>query len=272
MLISFGEALSSGPVGAFTCYDLEEAEGVLGAAHEKERAVVLLVSSARFARPSGPRFTAALLAFVARHPASACLQLDHVDELDAIESAFDLGVGAVMADGSRLPLETNIELVAAAVRIAARHGGSVEAELGGIEGDEDVARATVAGRLTDPVEAARLVRETGASCLAVSIGNVHGRYREPPTLRWDVLDAVRAQVPVPLSLHGASGLAANDIRRSIAGGVRKINVNTELRDAYLDATAQSLPEARSGARLADLHEAQADAVEAVTRAKLDLYG
>jgi len=178
----------------------------------------------------------------------------------------------VMADGSRLPLAENIEFVAAAVGIASKHGGAVEAELGGIEGDEDVARAVAAGRLTDPLEAAQLVNETRASCLAVSIGNVHGYYREPAALHLEVLDAVQEQVSVPLSLHGASGLSPSDVRRAIAGGVRKINVNTELREAYFESTLRSSAAMREGARLADLHDAQTAAIEVVARAKLELYG
>jgi ketose-bisphosphate aldolase len=272
MLISFEEALAAGPVGAFTCYDLEEAEGVLAAAAAAARPVVLLVGAAQFRRASGPRFAAALSTFACRHPARACLQLDHVRDLEAISAAFGLGFGAVMADGSHLVLGENIAFVAAAVAVAARYGGGVEAELGGIEGDEDVAEAVAAGRLTDPDEAVRLVGETGAECLAVSIGNVHGHYREPPALRWDTLDAVRGRIEAPISLHGASGLPPDDVRRAVAAGVRKVNVNTELREAYLEATARSLPEARTGARLAELHDAQIGAVEAVAREKIALLG
>lgn len=271
MLISFDAALASGPVGAFTCYDLEEVEGVLEAAAEKKRPVILLVSAAQFVGANGRPFVAALSAFADRHSGAACVQLDHVRDIDTIAAAFAHGVGAVMADGSHLPLSENVAYVAAAVEIAASYGGGVEAELGGIQGSEDIAEAVAAGRLTDPEEAEALVRETGASCLAVSIGNVHGHYREPPRLHWDVLDAVRRRVDIPISLHGASGLAPDDVRRAVAAGVRKVNVNTELREAYLAATADALPGVRTGARLAELHDAQVAAVEAVARLQMELH-
>lgn len=272
MLTSFDEVLASGPVCACTCYDLEEAEGVLAAAESQERPAILLVSASQFARAHGRRFAAALAAYADGHPALACIQLDHVRDLDAIEAAFGLGVGAVMADGSRLPLDENIAFVGAAAEIAVQHGGGVEAELGGIEGNEDVAEAVSAGRLTDPDDAERLVFETGVSCLAVSIGNVHGHYREPPALKWDTLAAIRARVDVPISLHGASGLSPEDVRRAISAGVVKLNVNTELREAYLEATADALPGVRAGARLGELHEAQIDAVEAVARERMAFDG
>lgn len=272
MLISFDEALACGPAAAFTCYDLEAAEGVLAAGEAAERPVILLVSAAQFDRANGRRFAAALSTYASRHPGLACVQLDHARDLEAVAAAFRLGLGSVMADGSHLALDENIAFVAAAAEIAAQNGGGVEAELGRIEGNEEVAEVVASGRLTDPDEAARLVGETGVSCLAVSIGNVHGHYREAPALRWDVLDAVRRRIDVPISLHGASGLPAEDVRRAVVAGVRKLNVNTELREAYLEATARSLPGVRTGARLAELHDAQICAVEAVARERIALHG
>lgn len=113
--------------------------------------------------------------------------------------------------------------------------------------------------------------ETGVGCLAVSIRNVHGRYARPPRLDWPRLDAVRERVPVPLSLHGASGLPDADVRRAVAAGVAKVNVNTELRQAYLDATAAGLERARDGLRVLELHRAQSRAVAAAAEAKLHGY-
>jgi ketose-bisphosphate aldolase len=259
-------AARGGAVGAFTCYNVETAVGVLRAAEAAGRGVVLLVGERSFRAPGGDLLLAALVAAAGQAPAPACVQLDHVDELDLIERAFALGAGAVMADGSRLRYDANVAFVRAAGR-----GGTVEAELGGIEGDEDVAAAVAAGALTDPDGAADFVSATGAACLAVSIGNVHGSYREPPRLDWPRLEAIRRRVPVPLSLHGASGLSDDDLRRAIERGVAKVNVNTELRERYLDATAARLDAVRGGARVLELNAAQADAVAAVVAAKLAAF-
>lgn len=199
------------------------------------------------------------------------MQLDHVRDLGLIEAALELGAGAVMADGSRLELEDNVAFVRAAADLAAARGAAVEAELGGIEGDEDVAGGAAAGRLTDPDEAATVVRRTGAACLAVSIGNVHGHYQRPPRLDWPRLAAIRDRVGVPLSLHGASGLPDQDVRRAVAMGVAKVNVNTQLREAYLRATAQAVDAVADGLRLLELHEAQASAVAPVVAGKLAGY-
>src|SRR5207247_2463060 len=100
---------------------------------------------------------------------------------------------------------------------------------------------------------------------------VHGVYREPPILDWARLEAVRRRVDCPLSLHGASGLPDDDVRRAIRLGVSKINVNTELRARYLDVTAERVERARDGARVLELNLAQAEAVAAVVTAKLAVF-
>jgi fructose/tagatose bisphosphate aldolase len=115
------------------------------------------------------------------------------------------------------------------------------------------------------------VAETRAACLAVSIGNAHGTYALAPALDWERLAAVRDATAIALSLHGASGLPDADVRRAIAWGITKVNVNTELREAYLAATGEALPTARVGARLLELHGRQSAAVRAVAAAKLAHY-
>lgn len=275
MLTPFADLLAARRAGtavaAFTCYDLETATAVLHAATEAHAGVILLIAARSYAEAGGDLLLAALVAVARRAEAAACVQLDHCDDLTAIEAAFAAGAGAALADGSALPFERNVELVARAVESARRHGGSVEAELGGIAGDEDVARAVAPGALTDPSDATRFMAQTGAACLAVSIGNVHGLYREPPQLDWARLDAIRAGVSAPLSLHGASGLPADQVRRSIAAGVAKINVNTDLRDAYLAATSEVIGSVIDGSRLGALHAAQISAVGEVVSAKLRAF-
>jgi tagatose 1,6-diphosphate aldolase GatY/KbaY len=272
MLTTFADILAARrdgtAVGAFTCYDLETATAALGAAASAGAGVILLIGGRSYGEPGGDLLLAALLAAAGQAQAPACVQLDHCDDLPVIETALGAGAGAVMADGSALPYEQNVEFVTRAVESARRHGASVEAELGGISGDEDVARAVAAEALTDPAQALDFMGRTGAACLAVSIGNVHGIYRDPPQLDWARLAAIRAGVAAPLSLHGASGIPDEMVRRAIGAGVAKINVNTELRQAYLAATDQSIGQALAGSRLNALHAAQVAAVGDVIAAKL----
>jgi ketose-bisphosphate aldolase len=253
-------------IGAFTCYNHETAGAVLWAAASAGASVILLISARSYRASGGDLLLGGLIAAAERASAPACVQLDHCRDLSAIESALAAGAGAAMADGSILPYEENVAFVRAAVELAARHGASIEAELGGITGDEDIAEAVAAGALTDPEQAADFAVQTGIDCLAVSIGNVHGIYRNPPDLEWQRLETIHRQVTTPLSLHGASGIPDPMIRRSIELGVAKINVNTELRQAYLAATQTKLPAVLDGWRLDILHAAQVSSVaEAVQR-------
>ncbi len=273
MLAPFRDVLSErraagAAVGAFTCYDVTTALGVVRAAEEREVPAILLLAEASFRSHSGRLLLPALLAVAREAGVPVCVQLDHVADGTVIDAALDAGIGAVMADGSRLPLAANIAFVSA---VRERRGAAgIEVELGHIEGGEDVASATKAGALTDPDEAVDFVGSTKCDCLAVSIGNVHGRYASPPRLDWDRLERIRERVDVPLSLHGASGLSDEDVRRAVRLGICKVNVNTELRERYLSRVAERLPGAYEGLRLLELTAEVIDAVAEVVAAKLDV--
>jgi tagatose 1,6-diphosphate aldolase GatY/KbaY len=274
MLAPFRELLDEcrahrAALGAFTCYDVTTALAVARAAEARNAATILLVSEASLRSPSGPLLVAALRAVAEEAPVAMCIQLDHCDDADLAAAAVAAGAGAVMADGSRLPLAQNRDVVAS---VRGRAGGAgIEAELGHVGGGEDVATAAAAGALTDPDEAAAFAAATDIDCLAVSIGNVHGHYAAAPRLDWDRLAAIRERVgDLPLSLHGASGLSDADVRRAIALGICKVNVNTELRERYLGELEERLPVLRSGLRVLDLQEALVGALAETIAAKLDV--
>jgi ketose-bisphosphate aldolase len=275
MILPFRELLAecrarASALGAFTCYDATTACGVVLAAEARDVPAVLLLSERSFRDRTGPLLATALLA-IARHARiGACVQLDHVSDVGLIRSAIALGVGAVMADGSRLPFRDNLRFVQEAVALASEQGAEVEAELGHVAGNEDVAEATRSDALTNPDEAAVLIGQTGASCLAVSIGNVHGAYARPPRLDWARLAEIHARTDAPLSLHGASGLSDDDLRRAVALGVRKVNVNTEIRERIYRELAHRVPETSAGYSLAELDRALVDAVADVVDRKLEV--
>jgi tagatose 1,6-diphosphate aldolase GatY/KbaY len=275
VLIPFHELLrerdKGTAVGAFTAYDLEGALATLRACAQADVGAIILLAARSYSEPDGPALLAALLAAASQAPARICVQLDHCGDLGLIEAALQAGAGAVMADAAKLGYEENVQFVARAVGIAHRYQAGVEAELGWVAGDEDVATAAAAGALTDPEQAADFMTRTGADCLAVSIGNVHGTYRHTPLLDWDRLAAIGRTVETALSLHGASGIPYEMVQRSIGMGIAKVNVNTELREAYLATTAEAITQVLDGSRLADLHDRQVDAVRAVVAAKLRAF-
>lgn len=273
-VVGFSELLagageSSTAVGAFTCYDLVTGSAVLAAAKGRGVGVILLVSASAARAPSGPGLLRGLRELAEQAPGPCCLQLDHCAEPTVIQAALAAGAGAVMADGSQLSDEGNAELVCRAVDLAASYGAAVEAELGHVAGDEELAHGGGAGTLTDPLGAQRFVAETGAQCLAVSIGNVHGRYRQPPRLDFARLSDIRQRVPVPLALHGASGLADGDLRQAIAAGICKVNINQELRSRWFASMRSLSRQLAAGAELLALQRCLADDLQDVVAGKLE---
>ncbi len=149
MLAPFRELLEErraarAAAGAFTCYDVTTALGVVRAAEERDVPVILLVSEASFRAPESRLLVPALVAVAANARVATCVQIDHVSDPGLIWTALAAGVGAVLADGSRLPLDENAALVRRVVE-AAPAGVGIEAELGHIQGGEDVATAAAAG-------------------------------------------------------------------------------------------------------------------------------
>ncbi|WP_309073903.1 class II fructose-bisphosphate aldolase [Paenarthrobacter sp.] len=244
-------ALASGSaVPAFTCYDFTTALAVVGAAEESGLGVILLVAPKTASTPNGLRLIAALRGLANDASVPVSVQLDHASDLRVILESVAAGADAVLADGSSLPYEDNIALVRE-VRAALDEAGAadvvIEAELGGLAGDEDKAfgaersahdaGASVAG-LTNPAQVADFVERTGAQLLAVAVGNVHGKYKGEPNIRWDVLQEVAAQTETALVLHGASGIPAAELAKAPSMRVGKVNFNTELRTGIL-ATLES---------------------------------
>jgi ketose-bisphosphate aldolase len=190
-------------------------------------------------------------------PSHTRLHLDHIPVIDEdgnrvdyevnISEALGLGYDSVMVDGSRLPLEENINATARVVKAAHAVQRPVEAELGAVVGHEsgpmppyEELFASKQG-FTDLNEALEFVRRTGCDWLSVAIGNIHGavaeglRDKEKPAARLDLdhLSALAEATQVPLVLHGGSGIPVEYIREAVSRGISKVNIGTELRKAYV---------------------------------------
>ncbi|WP_248763108.1 class II fructose-bisphosphate aldolase [Pseudarthrobacter sp. SSS035] len=236
-------------VPAFTCYDFTTALAVVGAAEDAGRGVILLVAPKTAGTSNGLRLIAALRGLADSASVPVAVQLDHATDLRVMADAVAAGADSVLADGSSLPYEDNIALVREARAVL---GADVvlEAELGGLAGDEDrafgadEAGVAVAG-LTDSAQVEDFVARTGAELLAVAVGNVHGKYKGEPQLRWDVLQDIAVRTHIPLVLHGASGIPAGELFKAAAMNVGKVNFNTELRTGVLSTLQEQLPAHRA---------------------------
>ena len=233
-------------VCAFNMENMEMAQGILEAAVVCRSPVIIQTTPGTVKYGGTALFRGITAALAEGIDIPAALHLDHGDSNELVREALAAGYTSVMYDGSRLELEENIQNTAVAVRDASALGIPVEGELGSVPGKED-GSGSGENRFTDPETAARFVKETGVSSLAVAIGTAHGVYKEKPCLDVARLREIRKLVTVPLVLHGASGLSEDQIRACIGEGICKVNFATDLRIAYTKGVREVMS-ARSDVR------------------------
>ena len=215
-------------VGYFNAVNLEMVRAYIEAAEELDSPIIIGTAEALLPIAPFDWIVPAMLEAARRAKVPVAVHLDHTYHFDLLMQALRAGFGSVMYDGSRETHAHNIETSAEIVRIAHAMGVGVECELGSVGGLSDEAGHEDKMVYTDPAEAASFLESTGADFLAVSIGTVHGVYKAEPRLDIPRLQKIRATVDVPLVLHGGSGLSDADFQNTIAGGIAKINVYTDV--------------------------------------------
>lgn len=223
-------------VPAFNIHNLETMQVVVEAAAEMRSPVILAGTTGTYSYGGLNNIIAIAKSLAKLHNIPLALHLDHHENLDDIKNKVLSGIRSVMIDGSHLPYEENIKLVQEVVRFCHAYDVSVEAELGRLGGQEDNIVVDEKDTLyTNPEQALDFVKRTNIDSLAVAIGTAHGLYDKEPKLDFERLAEINKIVYVPLVLHGASGLASDDIQRTISNGICKVNVATELKIAFSDA-------------------------------------
>lgn len=199
------------------------------------------------------------------------LHLDHGKTLDDVRQAVNAGFTSIMIDGAALPFEENIRFSRQAVDFCHANGVPVEAELGAIKGKEDD-HVSEADCKTDPNQVAEFVERTGCDLLAVSIGNVHG-LEDTPKIDLDHLAKIAAVSPCPLVLHGGSGIPYETIAAMKQYNMVKINIASDLRQAFIRAVAGDYEANHNEANLAKvLIDARAAVTEVAMKTQLAING
>ncbi len=244
MLVNFEDMLRIAysnhyAVGSFNGYNYETFRGIIAAGAETNMPVILALGGKYLQNMPLEAAYALAKSLGGDSEALLCLHLDHCSELDTVFRAIRAGFGSVMYDGSALPFAENVQNTKLVCQMAHACGVSVEAELGCLAAGDRSHEGSTADRqiYTQPALAEQFVAATGVDALAVSIGTVHGLYKEEPDIRLDILAQIKDRVAVPLVLHGGSGLAEKDILGCIARGIAKINVNTEISVYAVEKTA-----------------------------------
>lgn len=224
--------------GAFNVIQIEHAQAIVAGAEAAGAPVILQISE------NAVRYHGALAAIgratvevarAARVPVA--VHLDHATGPDLVREAVDLGFGSVMFDASALDYDGNVAATAGVTADCHAHGVWVEAELGEVGGKDGV---HAPGARTDPAEAAAYVAATGVDALAVAVGTSHAMVVKAAVVDLSLVSALRTAVPVPLVLHGSSGVPEADLTRAVEAGLTKVNIATHLNVAYTRAIRDHL--------------------------------
>ena len=226
-------------LAAFNVITLEHAEAIVAGAEKAGRPVILQISenAVKFHNGRLGPIAAAAAAVAADSSVHASVHLDHVEDTDLLHAAAETGASSAMFDASKLDYDANVMATKAAAEWAHGQGLFLEAELGEV-GGKDGAHAP--GVCTDPAEAAAFVAATGVDALAVAVGSSHAMHSRTAELDFDLIARLRSAVPVPLVLHGSSGVADEDLRKAVSAGITKINIGTLLNVRFTAAVRAHL--------------------------------
>ncbi|MGH3517602.1 MAG: class II fructose-bisphosphate aldolase [Haloechinothrix sp.] len=225
-------------VGSFNVIGIEHAEAIVTGAEAAGTPAILQISEncVRYHGALAP-LGAATLAVARAAGVPVAVHLDHATQADLVREAVEIGFGSVMFDASTMDYEANVAETAAIAGWCHDRGVWVEAELGEVGGKDGV---HAPGVRTDPDEAVDYVAATGVDGLAVAVGTSHAMRTRNAALDFDLIVALRVKVPVPLVLHGSSGVADGDLVLAIESGMTKINIATHLNAVFTSAVREYL--------------------------------
>ncbi|MGI6119734.1 MAG: class II fructose-1,6-bisphosphate aldolase [Desulfosporosinus sp.] len=260
-------------IGAFNCNNMEIIQAIVAAA-EAERAPVIIQASQGAMKYAGIEYIVALTKLaVEKASVPIALHLDHGTSFAQVMQCVRNGFSSVMIDGSKYPLEDNIALTNKVIEAVRPLGISIEAELGRIGGTED--DITVHDReamFTDPAEAEYFVQATKVDALAIAIGTAHGQYKGKPELDFARLAKIRERISTPIVLHGSSGVPDDALRKAISLGVCKVNIDTNIREAFVRAARQVLEENPGEIDPRKMLGPAREAATAIIREKIRIFG
>jgi len=229
-------------VMAINCFNMETAKAVIDAAAESHAPIIVDLLQDHLKTHLDHRYlTQPIIRMAENVNVEVAINLDHGQDIAFVKQCLHEGFSSVMMDASMHPLEKNIAITKEIVQFAQAYNASVEAEvgdMGAVAGDQYTSDAMY----TDPEEAIHFIRATGVDCLALSYGSSHGDYPEGyrPAFRFDIVQTIKEATDLPLVLHGGSGAGRENILRSVALGINKINVGADFMKAQRNALHQQL--------------------------------
>lgn len=264
-------------VGAFAMTNIDFIEALLESAIERKSPIILLLAEVHFRYLDIEKVAPLIIDRAKTANIPVCVSLDHGLNFETIIKALRCGFSSVMFDGSGFPLEENIKRTKEITRIAHSVNVSVEAELGYV-GGESVGEKPQESHIPDKnlftsvKEAKRFYEETGIDALAIAIGNVHGVYKGEPRLDFGLLKDISDAIPIPLVLHGGSGISDDDYKKCIELGICKINYYTGMTTAAVKKMREYLDANPDASSYPDIIRVTMQAVKEDIKTRLDVFG
>ncbi len=229
-------------VGAFNIVNDLTMDAVLTAAAETRSPVIVQVS-VKTVKVMGARLIRLMFEEMAsRVPVPATLHLDHCPDRKVIEECVAAGWNSVLFDASNLTYEDNMAQTREVVALAHQTGVAVEGELEAVKGVEDGVGSQEGGAVVALDKALAFIRETGVDSFAPAIGTAHGVYKGTPQINFKRVAEIVAAEPVPLVVHGGTGLSDATFRELIRLGAPKVNISTQLKITMADGFREYLTE------------------------------
>lgn len=265
-------------IGQFNFSTLEQLKAIIQAAEKLNSPVILGTSKGESSYIGLKQAVVLVNSYRENKNLALFLNLDHAKSFDYIKEAINTGYDLVHFDGSSLNLKENIEASKKIVEYAHKNGVLVEGEINATAGASKVLKKipeTVKENLTDPEQASEFIKETGIDSLAVNIGSFHGieSSGQNPVIDFNRLKEINDKAPGKFFVvHGGSGIANEDINKIISQGVVKININTELRLAYIGTLKQVLKEKPEEIAPYKLMPEVIESVQEIVEQKMKFFG
>jgi ketose-bisphosphate aldolase len=247
-------------------------DAVLAAAEEL-RAPLIVQTSVKTVKMEGAEVLFGMWQEMAgRVTVPVALHLDHCPDREVISTCLALGWSSVLFDASKLSVEENTRQCIEVVAEARGYGAAVEGEIEGIQGVEDGVGSNAPSAIQSLEVALEFIRSTGIDCFAPAIGNAHGMYRTAPDLDSQRVSDIVSAVPIPIALHGGTGMRPEQFSDLIARGCAKVNISTALKIEFMKSGYDYMTAHPGEYDPPALFRAQRAAVVEMARAHIAMFG
>ena len=266
-------------IGAFNVGNLETFKSIAQAAANKRSPVIIESSPGETAWMGADNVVDLARNYSWDFNIPILINLDHAETFEDCRKAVTEGYDLIHFDGSKLPREMNVQILKQVVQLCRAKDLTVEGEMDHIQGSSEVHQGSAAaeaakGKFTDPKAAKEFVEQTGIDIFASFFGNVHGVFSGgDENLHLDILEQLADLLPQTyFSLHGGSGIPDNQVQEAIKRGIVKVNVNTEMRQAFKDTLEKILEEYPEEYAMYKVEQPVVEAVQKIVEHKMDVFG